>query len=92
VIKVDDTTYNHISLKIYVGNVIAYTKTVKVLTSELEQKTLDTMVNRICEIVTRLTPRLSSVNSPQLEKVITNLKQVSNGGGLRIWERKNLTT
>lgn len=74
------------------GSTIAYTKTVKVLTSELEQKTLDTMVNRVCEIVTRLTPSISSTNSPHLEKVIKNLKQVSNGGGLRIWQRKNLTT
>ena len=45
------------------------------------------MVNRMCDIVVKLKPRLTSTNSLQLEKIIKSLKVVSNGGGLRIWNR-----
>ena len=86
-IEVDDSIYNSVTFKIYLDETVAYTKMMKILSSELEQKSLDSMVNRLCDIVTRLKPRLASTNSLQLEKIIKSLKVVSNGGGLRIWNR-----
>jgi hypothetical protein len=86
-IEVDDSVYNRITFKIYLNEVMAYTKIMKLLNSELEQKSLDSMVNMLCEIIVRLRPSLASSNSLQLEKVVKSLRTVSNGAGLRIWNR-----
>ena len=86
-IEVDDSVHNRVTFKVYVNEIMAYTKMMKLLSSELEQKSLDSMVNRLCDIIVRLKPSLVSTNSLQLEKVVKSLKTVSNGGGLRIWNR-----
>ena len=86
-IEIDDSIHDRITFNIYLDETVAYTKMLKFLSSELEQKSLDSMVNKLCDIVVRLKPRLTSDNSIQLEKIIKNLKVVSNGAGLRIWNR-----
>jgi len=86
-IEVDDSVYDRVTFKIYLEETVAYTKMMKILSSELEQKSLDSMVNRICDIVVKLKPRLTNSSTLQLEKIIKSLKVVSNGGGLRIWNR-----